>query len=586
MTTHTRFFKNSLQQSLRIIGALAVAAILSLVLTRVYLEPGVPYTHDGENHLARFANYAVAVREGQIPPRFAPNLLNHYGYPVFNYNYPLANILSLPLGVIDVPYESIFKLLVTSSLVSGLIGTWYWVRSLRAKRWVAALASLSWLSQPYLVTAVMYRGTIGEVMALGMVPWLFWSVEQWRRRWRWSELRALQPQALGLTALLVLLWSAFLLVHNVAVLLFVPTILLYAVARWWGSKHRSTGLSATQLFGYIAGIFGGILGSLWFWLPALLEKRLVILDQVDLSTSYAAHAPRLQQLISSPQQFGFSYPGPLDTLSFALGGATILILVAVSIQLLTAWWQHKQTPSTWLSVLTAIGIGAALMQLPFMMPLWEYIPFIRFVQFPWRLTMVIAAITPALLIWVSRDWGRWERWGIVSLVLVQLVIASRVMPVDRIDKQDIDYTLFAETSTTQNENTAIGFSYVEVGDWEARPSTLSGSATFKDITWRGSNRQYTATVTDAPTTIVEPTMWFPGWQTRVDRERISITPEEAAGRLAYTIEEAGTYRISSTFTQQTAPRIIGNSISLLTLSAASLTLLAAAALYSIRRTAD
>src|SRR5258708_2749738 len=82
---------------------------LSLFITRIYFHSGFPYTHDGENHLARFANYALAIREIQFPPRFAPNLFNHYGYPVFNFNYPLANILSLPFTFARFNYELTFK---------------------------------------------------------------------------------------------------------------------------------------------------------------------------------------------------------------------------------------------------------------------------------------------------------------------------------------------------------------------------------------------------------------------------------------------------------------------------------------------
>lgn len=58
-------------------------SIAFLLLFKPYLHTGFPYTHDGENHLARFANYKLALKEGQFPPRWAPNLMNHSGYPVF-----------------------------------------------------------------------------------------------------------------------------------------------------------------------------------------------------------------------------------------------------------------------------------------------------------------------------------------------------------------------------------------------------------------------------------------------------------------------------------------------------------------------
>jgi len=71
--------------------------ILTLVIYQDLLKPGLPFTHDSQNHLMRIANYTIALREGQLPPRWAPNLNNRFGYPVFNFNYPLPNILTQPL---------------------------------------------------------------------------------------------------------------------------------------------------------------------------------------------------------------------------------------------------------------------------------------------------------------------------------------------------------------------------------------------------------------------------------------------------------------------------------------------------------
>jgi hypothetical protein len=64
-----------------ILGWVIIAVVAILTTGRVYLSSEFPYTHDGENHLARFANYKLALKQGQFPPRLAPNLLNGYSYP-------------------------------------------------------------------------------------------------------------------------------------------------------------------------------------------------------------------------------------------------------------------------------------------------------------------------------------------------------------------------------------------------------------------------------------------------------------------------------------------------------------------------
>lgn len=118
--------------------SIVIALGLSLLLTRVYLHPGIPYTHDGQNHVARFANYWSAIKEGQIPPRIAPHLFNHYGYPVFNYNYPLANILAVPLLALKLHPEVVFKLLMVGSFTLGLWGyaEWFFFSQPGKNRWL------------------------------------------------------------------------------------------------------------------------------------------------------------------------------------------------------------------------------------------------------------------------------------------------------------------------------------------------------------------------------------------------------------------------------------------------------------------
>ena len=110
-------------------ATLILLVLIGLAVWMPLFKSGMPYTHDGENHLARFANYYIALKEGQFPPRLAPNLMNRYGYPVFNYNYPLANILSVPLTVVKVNLEDTFKILTLLALGLGAIGTWFWLGS-------------------------------------------------------------------------------------------------------------------------------------------------------------------------------------------------------------------------------------------------------------------------------------------------------------------------------------------------------------------------------------------------------------------------------------------------------------------------
>ena len=102
---------------------------MSFLPTKSLFHQGLPVSHDANNHVVRFANYYQAVKEFQLPPRWGGNLLNHYGYPVFNFNYPLANLISLPFSFLDFNYQTTFKIINFVFVFLGISGSYYFAKS-------------------------------------------------------------------------------------------------------------------------------------------------------------------------------------------------------------------------------------------------------------------------------------------------------------------------------------------------------------------------------------------------------------------------------------------------------------------------
>ena len=65
---------------------LGIFSLILIILWPLFSNPGFPYTHDGQNHLARLSNYYLALKQGQFPPRWAPNLDAGLGYTSLNFN--------------------------------------------------------------------------------------------------------------------------------------------------------------------------------------------------------------------------------------------------------------------------------------------------------------------------------------------------------------------------------------------------------------------------------------------------------------------------------------------------------------------
>ena len=101
------------------------------------------------------------------------------------------------------------------------------------------------------------------------------------------------------------------------------------------------------------------------------------------------------------------------------------------------------------------------------------------------------------------------------------------------------------------------------------PEIIEGDGAIIVDKWRGSKRTYRLNL-NSDSLIIEPTAYFPGWQTKVKNVSSDnqswqmiehVDNKLIAGRLAYRLP-AGNYLVESRFTQKTWPRIVGNGLSL------------------------
>ena len=547
--------------------------LISLVLV-VYFWPyarlGLPITHDGENHAARFAQYYLAVKQGQWPPRVAPMLENGFGYPVFNYNYPLANMLSLPLAVMKVDFELAFKIIIMMSVVMGVIACERWWSYLLPENKQLYLPLLAYLLTPYLYHAIWYRGNIGEVMIYGLLPVVVWQIERVRahRRGAWWWL--------------VVTGSAFLLAHNVMVLLCAPLILAYG---WWRIIYQSTselstvikkqrktpsfyqtlvvkyriGSEQLKMAVIAATLTLGCVG--WFWWPALAEKKLVVMDNASINNENLQHAVRMNQLLKMNYSDGFSYIGDVDGLGFGLGVTAVLVLMVSVSLLLTGRAQQFYRPAL-VCVLVTMLIVLLLCQLPMSVGVWQQWPGFNFVQFPWRWSLLTALLSVLLLaVLKNNKWQQQLFW--LCVCFLQLVLAIHARPTAFLHKNREDYLFYPQSTTTMRENAPKTWMYDVTEKDTDRPEVATGSGTVTAVERLDTSKKKYQVQCKDECLIIEPTANFAGFVTLVDGEQVEYVDDEwIRGRIAYRVP-AGDYQVETTFTQNTAPRRWGNGVSVM-----------------------
>jgi len=505
----------------------------AIFLYRLWL-PGFPYTHDGENHLARIANYAVALRQGQFPPRWAPSFWSGYGYPVFNYNYPLVNIAALPFLAIKIPTEITLKIIVSFSVVLSVIALWEMLHK-RVTSCSATVGVLVWLFAPFTYTNLYVRGAVGEIAAYASALSVVWMIDVWREKR--SKFAALW---------VFVSMFALMLAHNIITMLLLPIIMGWLIFLYWKKPFDR------MLFGVMGLAMGA---SIFFWIPALFEKHLVNVDTSQVLKEYVLHLPTLSQLVFAPVQFGYSFIGPVDSLSYQVG---ISFFVSCAIAVLMMKTLRKDRFFS--LVIGILGFGSVLMLSQYASPVWERITILRYVQFPWRMLGFLALFGGVISAWVM------EKMSIVlqKIMLITLCVSFvqflRFPFSPRFTHEDFYYKTYPLTSTILDEDKPKTL-HLAIAELSSHMPHIESGVTFTQKYWNGSQRVYTVK-SEKDHTIIEPTTFFPGWKTFIDEQEVVIDEKRAKGLITFDVP-AGTHTIETRFTQDTVPRKIGNTISLI-----------------------
>lgn len=402
---------------------LLLALLLALIAALPFLtRPGLPRGTDAELHVFRAAELGYSLQAGILYPRWAPDFYYGYGYPIFNYyaplTYYLANLFHLWPGIGIVGGV---KLVFILGLIGAAVGTYLFVRDWIGPR-AGLLAAALYVFSPYVFFVDPHmRGVLAESFSLGLFPLALWTfyrlLVDGRRRWLVAA---------------ALLQAALIVSHNLLGVVFALMLLAFsawelggrllelwrqgrprtALARWWPLPGRVLLVVAL-----------GVGLSAVFWLPMALERGDVRLDltgpgHFDFHNHFLTPdallgpSPVLDLGAAAPR-FGFNLGLPQWTL--ALLALPVLI-----------WGLPGKRRLTGFFLLCSAGLVALM--LPLSTPVWEAVPGMSFLQFPWRLlgpagsTLSIAAAAGFALITSRRqedggDARRWERWRVVAFGL-------------------------------------------------------------------------------------------------------------------------------------------------------------------------
>lgn len=491
--------------------------LLALVLpaTLALFRPGFFVSDDGDWMVIRLSDFHRSLVSGQFPVRWAARLNHGYGYPVFNFSYPLSlywgegfHLLGFSL-VASVKLVFIFSFFIAAVLMYFL-GCELWGENLPSGRWAGLLAAVFYTYAPYRFFDTYRRGSLGEAMSFIFVPLIFWMIAKLSNRRCWRDV------AIGALA-----YAGLIVSHNILALLFTPLIII-----WLLLKVRLA--DALALLGLGLGV------ACFFWLPALYDKQFTVLTQFNV-----AH---FQDHFLSPKQLLTQF-GPVHFL-------------AVVIMVFFLPKPRRQT-GFFLLFLT----GTLLLVLPFSLPVWKAIPLLWWVQFPWRL-LAVATFCSAVLAGGIRQ--RWLAGFLLATVMV--VNFKHASPQAVVNQPESFYATNEATTTIKDEYMPVWVKEKPIQRAEQRAEVVDGQAIIENLEIN-SKKVNLVIQAETPAVIQLNTIYFPGWQVKVDGQLVPLAYDNPQGLMTFNIPR-GQHQITVRFTE-TPLRLSADIVSLISLLAAA-----------------
>lgn len=473
-------------------------------------------THDGEYHLIRIYEFSKMLREGHLFPRWAPGLNSGHGFPLFIFHYPFPNYVGSFFYLLGFPLVQSFQYSLGMSLFVAMIGCYIFLRKYHSVV-SSVFGAVLFFSIPYLYVDVYVRGSIGELWAIA---------------WTWCALASIVWRRILLSSLCV---GLIIVSHNIMAMIMIPFLAIFM-----GLFYRKA----------IISLIGGIGISAYFWIPALFERQYVI----GLNTvTYSDHFPHITQLLFPSWGTNFSQPGIIaGEISQQIGIVPLVVLLVSCIALLKRYSSIRL-------LFFLFSITGIFFLLPLSDFLWKTIPFLQFIQYPWRLLSVLLVAIPFL--------GAFFVRRIVSLILfggIAIALSLSYMRPVAYEPREDSYYLNNPSFTDGTSSLGNSFSTIWT-PWirERYANVVSGGGKIRNIEEKSTSVSFSVETSEKTSVRIHRT-YYPGWRVIVDGQEVPI--DYSHGVLDITLPEQGMYNVEAIF-GETQTRKIANAISFITVMA-------------------
>lgn len=493
---------------------LFVLILLSLPTIWALTHQGFFLSDDGEWMIIRLSAFYETLRSGQIPVRMIARLNNSYGYPLGNFIYPAYLYLGSIIHLMGFGFIASVKIIFGLSMILSGMFTYFWLKNLFPKL-SAFFAALVYVYSPYHLFDFYTRGSIGEMLALCVLPFILWQIE--RKDFVFTSL------GIGLLVLS----------HNTLAFLLVLPLYAYLIFR--------TKENGIKKFLYpMVPFFTGALLSVFFWFPAIYDLQYT----------------RFQTVLVSEWHKYFADTSLIGYSSF----------IIISLFLLVLFMQKKKTikQGSLVYFFLALSLLSLFLSFPISAVFWSVLPS-SLVQFPFRfLSLLIPCLAYVVAYTLSFFSGKKRIVIGVAIFLLSFISSyPYLFPKGYANWEDAYYVSNFSTTTVKDEYMPKWVTRLLPEARSKKGEIIQGSGVIEEEKVSPNSVELKMDVVNDGVLQINA-VYFPGWKVWIDGKETGVMYNNPLGMIQVPIPP-GKHTVHARFVE-TEIRLVTDIISLLTLS--------------------
>lgn len=471
--------------------------LISVPAILPYFHAGYFPTHDGEWAVVRLGDMFRILRDFQIPARYSGNLNFGYGYPLFNFTYPLPYYLGVSLHFLGFSFVNSIKILFAGSVILSAFFMYLASEALWKNTWAGIISATLYVYFPYRMVDLYVRGSIGESLSFALFPLLFYLATKLTAK---SSFLLIGGIAVSIAFLIM--------THNIMTVLFLPIYLMFTLIHTVVKNKKA-------IKPFLIGILLGFGLSAFFWIPAILEKSNILLSKIPIADR-DLYFMNLSQFIFP--RWGYGVPTRPNGFSYQLGLVNLAIFITVALSLLSIFVRSKnnlkecsEKTAFMLIVLAAFYTFLLFKPSEF---LWENIPLLSEINYPWIVLGILGFLISLLAGFLCKN--NIGRYIMALLAVIAVFIVLPYAKTERyISNPDSYYLTNDATTTSSNELMPLWVKKIPLQRAEKKVEIIDGSGSIENISFNSKRIDFSVNISSQSIVRIN-TIYFPGWRVIVD----------------------------------------------------------------------